>query len=166
MNEKKIKKSLVQIFWISDLNFIIFGLGYFFLVCFLLLKLYRSVTWYPYSMDTYTTWSNILCYVHFPLMLVSAMNYFTLENRTSYDDVLTRGAILTRDKIKFNVLLKLNGLICLIFLVVQMVYYTQVLISSKHFIITSICYSLYTWGGIGLFAIELGICIEIGRAHV
>lgn len=161
MPSRKIKKTLFGIFWKSDLNFIIFGAGYIFITCFLIKRAYRALTYADYacSMDALLSGMDILSYLHFPLMFLAAANFFTLEVRTPFDEVLDKASVIYRDHTKRGILLRMNGLICLFFVCMQMIYLACLSIFSFHYLINSVFHVLYIFGGVGLLSIELGVLL-------
>lgn len=159
MPSRKIKKSLFRIFWKSDLNYMIFGAGYIFMICFLMKSAYRAYVGYAYRIDVLLSEMDILCYLHFPLMFLAAINFFTLEVRTPFDEVLDKASVRYRDCTKRRILFRINGLICLFFLCMQMIYLACMSVFSFHYLINSVFHVLYIFGGVGILSIELGMLL-------
>lgn len=159
MPSRRIKQSLFQIFWKSDMNLIIFGGGYAFIMFFLIQRVCRITgnVPYTYSIEALGMYMDIFCYMHFPLMFLAAVNYFTLEKRHAFDEVLDRVSVKYRDYAKKSILLWIDGFICLFFVFMQIVYLMQMSVFSVHYLTTSVFHVLYIFGGVGILAIELGM---------
>lgn len=169
MPSRRIKQSLFRIFWKSDMNLIIFGGGYTFIIFFLIQRAYRIAgnVPYTYSIEALVRYMDIFCYVHFPLMFLAAINYFTLEKRHTFDEVLDEDSVRYRDYAKKAVLLWMNGFICLFFVCMQIVYFMQMSVFSSHYLVTSVFHVLYIFGGVGILAIELGLLLaKIPRREI
>lgn len=161
MPSRRIKQSLFRIFWKSDMNLIIFGGGYAFIIFFLIQRAYRIAGNVPYthSIEALGMYMDIFCYVHFPLMFLAAVNYFTLEKRHAFDEVLDEASVKYRDYAKKAILLWMNGFICLFFVCMQIVYLLQMSVFSIHYLTISVFHVLYIFGGVGILAIELGLLL-------
>ena len=169
MPSRRIKQSLFRIFWKSDMNLIIFGGGYTFIIFFLIQRVYRIAgnVPYTYSIEALVRYMDIFCYVHFPLMFLAAVNYFTLEKRHAFDEVLDEASVRYRDRAKKAVLMRLNSFLCLLFVCMQIVYFMQMSVSSFHYLVTSVFHVLYIFGGVGILAIELGLLLaKISRREL
>lgn len=161
MPSHRIKKSLFRIFWKSDMNLIIFGGGYAFILFFLIKRAWRIAgnVPYTYSIEALGMYMDIFCYLHFPLMFLAAVNYFTLEKRHAFDEVLDEASVKYRNHAKKTILLGMNGLICLLCVCLQIIYCMQMSVFSFHYLVTSVFHVLYIFGGVGLLAIELGLLL-------
>lgn len=162
---KKRLKYHFKILFGNNLNFCVFMITYAFIFCFLIEKAGRAGIYGKNEIESFTEWVMCISYIHFPVMFLISMNFFSSAHTCLFEETLMALGDHKRELNEFLVLNILNAGISFILIILTTFCCLSRNVFSFRYYVSSVIHVVYDFYLIGILAVLLGMLLSCIRIY-
>lgn len=162
---KKQLKYHFKILFGNNLNFCVFMITYTFIFCFLIEKAVGAGIYGKNEIESFTEWVMCISYIHFPVMFLISMNFFSSAQTCLFEEMLKALGDHKRELNQFLVLNILNAGISFILIIMTTFSCLSRNVFSIRYYVGSVIHVVYDFYLVGTLAVLLGMLLSCIRIY-